>query len=176
MPSKDNPKTEEQIYQPPEAARSSDMHKVMIALEEVFSTFRSQLRDEAPKPFTGDAKIAVDVFNDIVAGLRLETRPQAIKIEAKQVSPTEIELTWADTTGNADGYRVERCEGYNCQDLDEIAQLTSRARSFTDLNFVIGTPYRYRVVTFNFRGENSSNIVDITPTNRQNEKKEAKNA
>src|SRR2546421_11104539 len=123
MPSKDNPKNEEQVSQSPESRQASDMHKgikrlvghfwrlspesrqasdmhkVMIALEEVFSTIRSQLRDDVPKPFTGDAKIAVDVFNDIVAGLRLESRPKAIKIEAKQLSPTEIDLTWTDAIG-----------------------------------------------------------------------------
>jgi hypothetical protein len=170
MPSKDNPKNEEQMYQPPDGNRSTDMHKVLTALDEVFSAFRSQLRDEVPKPFTGDAKIAVDVFNDIVAGLRLEARPRAIKIEVRQFSPTEIDLTWTDTIGNADGYRVERCEGYNCQDWEEIARLTSIERIFKDFNFVTNTLYHYRVMAFNFRGEISSNIVDITPTTRQNEK------
>ena len=170
MPSKDNPKTEEQIYQPPEAARSSDMHKVLTALDEIFSTFRTQLRDEVPKPFTRDAKIAVDVFNDMVAGLGFETRPQAVRIEAKQLSPTEIEVMWTDTIGNADGYRVKRCEGYNCQDLNEIAQLSSRDRSFKDINLITNIVYRYQIVAFNFRGEISSNIVDITPTIRQGEK------
>jgi len=170
MASKDNPKNEEQVSQSPESRQASDMHKVMIALKEVFSTFRSQLRDDVPKPFADEAKIAVDVFNDIVAGLRLESRPKAIKIEAKQLSPTEIDLTWTDAIGNADGYRVERCEGYNCQDWEEIARLTSIRRIFKDFDFVTNTLYRYKVVAFNFRGEISSNIVDITPTTPQNEK------
>lgn len=170
MPGKDNPKNEAQVSQSPESPQDSDMHKVMIALEEVFSTFRSQLRDDVPKQRPDDAKIAVDVFNDIVAGLRLESRPKAIKIEAKQLSPTEIDLIWTDAIGNADGYRVERCEGYYCQDWVEIARLTSIWRIFKDFDFVTNTPYRYKVVAFNFRGEISSNIVEITPTTPQYEK------
>jgi Fibronectin type III domain len=167
---KDNPKTKKQTNEALEVARGSDKDSVLATLEQVFSTFREQLQTEVPKPFTGNAKNAVDKFNDIVAGLRFEShRPRAIKIAAKSLSPTGIELTWEDVAGNADGYRVERCQGCNCQDLDEIARLASTNRSFKDFNLSPTTPYRYRVVAFNFRGETSSKIVDITPTTRQQE-------
>jgi hypothetical protein len=91
------------------------------------------------------------------------------------LSPTDIELIWTDLAGNADGYRVERCEGYTCHDLVEIARLASTERSFKDFNLSTNISYRYRVVAFNFRGETPSNIVEITPTNRRDENKETRN-
>jgi hypothetical protein len=160
MPAKDSVKTGEQAYRPPDG---SDLRGVIDTLDRVFSTFREQLRTEVPKPFTGNAKIAVDTFNDIVAGLKFESgRPRAVTIQARKASATEVDLTWTDVPNNADGYRIERCQGYGCQDLDEIAQLASTARSFRDANLSDSTTYRYQVVAFNARGETASNIVDIT--------------
>lgn len=159
MPAKDNVKTEEQGYRPPDGP---DQKGVLNTLNRVFSTFREQLSTEVPKPFTGNAKIAVDTFNDIVAGLKLESgRPRAITIRAAKASATEIDLTWTDDFNNADGYRVERCQGYGCQDFDEIEQLVSSARGFHDANLSPAT-YRYKVVAFNARGETVSNTVDVT--------------
>lgn len=160
---KDYTKTEEQASQsPPAPWQASDMGKLLTTLDKVFSTFREQLRDEAPRPFTGNAKIAVDAFNDILARLRFETRPQAFKITGKALSLTEIELSWTDVAGNADGYRVERCEGYNCSDLHEVGRLASTERSYKDFNLSSNTLYRYQVVAFNFRGETPSNVFDVT--------------
>lgn len=170
MPGKDNPKTEERAYRPQEETQASEMNRLLTTLDRVFSTFREQLQTEAPKPFTGNAKIAVETFNDIFAGLRFESRPRAVTITAKELSPTEIELTWSDAAANADGYRVERCEGYHCDDLNPIAQLASSERFFRDSHLSATTPYRYRVIAFNVSGETPSNIVDITPTNRRQEK------
>jgi hypothetical protein len=164
MPVKDNPKTEEQTNEAPESARGSDMHRVLTTLDQVFSTFRTQLEDEAPKPFSPSAQIAVDAFNDIVAGLKFKSRPSALVIVAT-VSQTEIKLTWTDDTGNADGYKVERCQGEGCQDLVEVGQLLPSARSFQDVKFSGNTTYRYRLVSFNARGKTSSNIVTVTTTN-----------
>ncbi len=166
MPGKDSPRNEEHAYRPPEDTQASDMRKLLGTLDRVFATFREQLQAEVPKPLTGNAKIAADTFNDIVAGLRFESRPRAIKLLAQSVSPTEIELTWTDAPNNADGYRVARCQGYNCQDLLEIARLSSTARSFRDANLSERTPYRYQVVAFNARGETPSNIVGAPGSHR----------
>jgi hypothetical protein len=168
MPGKDHAKNEghasqEQASQPPATTgQASDMRKLLVTLDEVFSTFGNQLKDETPPPFDGNAKVAVDVFNDIVAGLRLKFLPQALKIGGRAVSLTEIELTWTDDTNNADGYKVKRCQGQNCSDLVEVRQLSPAVRSFLDVNLAPYTTYRYQVVAFNFRGETSSNIVDVT--------------
>jgi hypothetical protein len=165
MPAKDNPKTEEQTHEALEAARGgSDMHRVLTTLDQVFSTFRTQLRDETPKPFDGAAKVAVDAFNDIVAGLKFKSLPSALKIAAIPISLTEIELTWTDDTVNADGYKVKRCQGQYCHDLVEVGQLSPSVRSFRDVNLSGNGTYNYQLVTFNSRGETPSNIVEVTTT------------
>lgn len=161
MPAKDTSKTEEAA----EAARGSDMHRVLTTLDQVFSTFRTQLQDEAPKSFDGAAKVAVDVFNDLVAGLKFKSLPSALEVAATPLSLTTIELTWTADTINADGYKVQRCEGEYCQDFTEIKQLSASARSFTDGNLSSQIAYRYQLVTFNFRGETPSNIVTVTTAN-----------
>ncbi|MFZ0134392.1 MAG: fibronectin type III domain-containing protein [Desulfobacterales bacterium] len=170
MPAKDNPKTEGQTNEAPEAARGSDMHGVLTTLDQVFSTFRTQLRDEAPKPFDGAAKIAVDAFNDIVAGLKFNSLPDALKIAARPISLTEIELTWTDDIVNADGYKIKRCQGQYCQDFIELGQLLPSARFFRDVNLSGNITYRYQLVAFNARGETPSNIVNVTPATRRDEK------
>ncbi len=164
MPPKENPKAEEQTHEKAEGARGADMHRVLTTLDQVFSTFRTQLRDEPPKPFEAAAKIAVDTFNDIVAGLKFKSLPSALKVAARPISLTEIELTWTDDTTNADGYKVKRCQGQYCQDFVEVKKLSPTPRSFRDVNLSGNTTYRYQVVTFNFRGETPSNIVDVTTT------------
>jgi hypothetical protein len=167
MPAKDSPKTEQQGYQPPESGRPSDMDRVLTTLDRVFARFGDRLQTETPRRFTGNAEIAVGVFNDIVAGLKLEAAPVAVTLAARIVSATEVELTWTDVAGNADGYRVERCQGYRCHNLEEIDRLPSTARFFRDANVAPNTSYRYQLIAFNVRGEAGSNIVDITPASPQ---------
>jgi len=162
MAAKDNPKTEEQASHAPESTQRADMNRILTTLDEVFSAFRSQLRDEPPKPFDGAAKVAVDVFNDIIAGLKFKSLPRALTIYGQAVSPGEIDLTWADDTNNADGYIVKRCQDNHCHNLQEIARLTSGARTFRDLDLTSRTCYRYQVVAFNARGETPSNTVEVT--------------
>jgi hypothetical protein len=163
---KDPRKTEEQAAETPEVA--SDMHRVLTTLDQVFSTFRTQLQGEAPKSFQGAAKVAVDKFNDIIAGLKFKSLPSALTIAATNLSsPTaiSIELKWTDNTSDADGYKVKRCEGQGCLDLVEITRLPSSARSFKDdTNLSSNTTYRYQLVTFNARGETPSTIAEATTT------------
>jgi hypothetical protein len=162
MPTRNDPKAAAQATEAPEAARGPDIGRVLEALDQVFSTFRAQLQDEAPKPFEGAAKVAVDTFNDIVAGLKFKSLPIALKIAASPISTTEIELTWTDDTLNADGYRVRRCQGQYCTDFFEVTTLAPTVRSFRDTNLSASTAYRYQLVAFNLRGETPSNIVTVT--------------
>jgi hypothetical protein len=161
MPARNNPNAEAQTYRPPEDSHATDTQRLLNTLDRVFSAFREQLRTEEPKPFTGNAKIAADTFNDILAGLKFESRrPGQFQLQARRVSPTEIDLTWTDA--RADSYRVERCEGHDCEDFDEIAsQLPSTQRSFRDTNVPQATFLRYRVVAVDARGETASNIVGV---------------
>jgi hypothetical protein len=172
MKTKNYPQSEEQSSQP-SASQQPDMNQVLATLSQVFTTFQNQLQnrpqDEAPKPFEGAAKRAVEVFNDIVIGLQLRFLPIAPNFEAKAVSSTEIELTWTDNTNNADGFKIKRCQGQNCQNFTEIKQLASAIRVYRDLNLSNSTTYRYQLATFNARGEKLTNIVEaITPATTQN--------
>jgi hypothetical protein len=166
MPARDNPRTEEQTYEGPESARGSDMQRLLTTLDQVFSTFKTQLRDEAPRPFNPAAQVAVDTFNDIVAGLKFRSLPTALKIAARPILPTKIELTWTDDTLNVDGYRVKRCEGQYCEDLVEVIKLSANVRCFQDVSLSPNTTYRYQLVSFNSRGETPSNTVNVTTTAR----------
>src|SRR5262249_10450365 len=162
----DNPKTKKPTNEALEAY-GSDKDRVLNTLNQVFSTFREQLQTETPNPFNDDGKIAVATFNDIVARLRFETlQTKAENLKGTRLSSTQIQLPWTDATvGNADGYRVERCEGSSCTDLDEVGRARPTERAFTDSNLSPNTTYRYQVVAFNFRGDAPpSNIISVPPT------------
>lgn len=172
MPARQTSRTE------PSGTPSSDTDRVLTTLDRVFTRFGDRLQNDAPKPFTGNAEIAVGVFNDIVAGVKLESRPHAVDLKAKALSPTQVELTWTDNAGNADGYRIERGQGhyqsgsdssgYGDPDLAEIARLPATARFFRDSGLSPQTRYSYQVVAFNARGEAPSTVVDITPADPAN--------
>lgn len=162
MSVEENFKPEEWAHRAPEE-KHPDARRLLSTLDGVFSTFRQQLSGEVPKPFTGAAKVAADTFSEIVAGLNFESgRPGAVTIAATRASHTEIDLHWQDLPSNADGYRVERCEGYHCHDLQEIARLPATARSFRDDDVSERVSYRYRVVAFDTRGETPSNVVEVS--------------
>lgn len=164
MPAEDNPENQEQTDEAPGTAREYDTDRVLATLSQVFSTFKAQLQEQAPRAFEEEsaARVAVDTFNDIVADLRFTPCP--FRVAGRSISPTEAELTWTDDTVNADGYRVKRCQGRSCENLVAIAQLSPSERSFRDGNLAPNTAYRYQLVAFNPRGERPSNIVDITTT------------
>lgn len=166
MSDRDDAWAEEETDEAPEAVRGSDLDALLATLDQVFSTFQARLRDEAPKPFDGAARVAVDKFNDIVAGLKFVSVPRAPTIAARPISLTEIELTWTDDTLDADGYKVKRCHGRSCENFVEISRLPPSVRSFRDGNLAGNTIYRYQLVTFNSRGETPSNVVHVTTTNR----------
>ena len=162
MPTSDDPKVAQQAPQAPEAASGPDIGSILTTLDQVFSTFRAQLQDEALEPFEGAAKVAVDTFNDIVAGLNFRSLPAAPEIAAEPISSTEIELTWTDDTLNAEGYTVRRCQGRDCTNFVDVKQLSPTVRSFRDASLSASTTYRYQLVAFNLRGETPSDPVTVT--------------
>jgi hypothetical protein len=161
MPATDNPDAKAQTYHPPDDANTAETQRLLGTLASVFSTFREQLRTEEPKPFTGNARIAVDTFSDIVAGLAFESRrPGQFSVEAKRVSATVIDLAW--TNARANSYRIQRCEGRGCESMDDIAsRLPSTQLSFRDSGVPEKTIVRYRVVAVGARGETASAIIEI---------------
>ena len=77
----------------------------------------------------------------------------------------QVALTWADNATNEAGYNVERCQGEGCTNFAQIAVLGPNATSYTDVNLLGTTTYRYQVRAYNlFSGSGYSNIADaVTP-------------
>ena len=142
-----------------------DTKQILLAtLTEVFSTFEDRLRTQTPKPFEGAALVAVNTFNDIVAGLNLQFPPDKpnLTVKDEDISSGEIKLHWTDDTTNAEGFKVWRCQGDSCEDFVEIKTVSSSTRTYLDDNLASKTTYRYKLTAFNSRGEATSAIASAS--------------
>jgi len=74
-----------------------------------------------------------------------------VSISANPLSPTEVRLTWSDTSDNEDGFRIYR-------DGDKIAELDPDTTSYVDTELKEGTIYTYRVSSYKEAGESSSSL------------------
>jgi Fibronectin type III domain len=88
-------------------------------------------------------------------------------LTATAVSNSQINLAWSDNSGNETGFKIERCQGNNCNNFAEIAQVGANVTSFPDTGLSANTRYRYRVRAFNAAGNSAySNIAqEKTPRN-----------
>jgi hypothetical protein len=76
------------------------------------------------------------------------------------VSTSQINLSWTDNSTNEQGFRIERCQGNNCTDFAQIAQVGANITAFQDTGLSRFTRYRYRVRAFNGGGNSAySNIA-----------------
>jgi hypothetical protein len=89
-------------------------------------------------------------------------------LTATATSITRIDLSWADNSGNEDGFLIERCEGNTCTNFVQIAQVGANVTSYADTGVARNTAYRYRVRAFNVAAGNSaySNIAKAKTPNR----------
>jgi hypothetical protein len=105
------------------------------------------------------------------------TMPTApANLKATVVSPTQINLTWTDTSNNEDGFKLE-CK---TQDAAEWKPVMGRTPPdwtlFTDYGLESGRTYAYRVRAFNAAGESgwsaevTASPPAITATNLSNPK------
>jgi hypothetical protein len=82
-------------------------------------------------------------------------------LTAAAVSSSQINLTWADTSGNEDGFRLERKIGAGNFALH--ATLGAGLTSFSDTGLQGATTYGYRIKAFNAVGESAfSNEASAT--------------
>ncbi|HKU77455.1 MAG TPA: fibronectin type III domain-containing protein [Pyrinomonadaceae bacterium] len=81
-------------------------------------------------------------------------------LTATPVSRTQINLSWADNSGNETGFKIERCKNANCTNYAEVAQVGANVTTFADTGLTKNTTYRYRVRAFNAGGNSGySNAV-----------------
>src|SRR5205823_2312386 len=71
---------------------------------------------------------------------------------ATAVSPTQINLAWADNSTNEDGFSVERCTGVACTGFIPIVSLGPGATTYQNTGLSASTTFRYRVRAFNVSG------------------------
>lgn len=72
-------------------------------------------------------------------------------VSATSTSPQSVSLSWAKSSMNETGFRVERADGQN--PFVVITNLPANSTSFLDTSVQPGQAYRYRVVALNEGGE-----------------------
>ncbi len=83
-------------------------------------------------------------------------------LSATAVSTSQINLSWADNSGDEDGFKIERKTGANGT-YAEIISLGSNATSYSNTGLAAGTNYVYRVLAFNAGGNSAySNEASAT--------------
>jgi hypothetical protein len=76
------------------------------------------------------------------------------------VSASQINLSWTDNSSNETVFKIERCQGNNCANFAEIAQVGANTTSYPDGGLASNTFYRYRVRASNAAGDSAySNIA-----------------
>ena len=81
-------------------------------------------------------------------------------LTATGVSASQINLSWTDNSSNETVFKIERCQGNNCTNFAEIAQVGAGNTSYPDGGLASNTFYRYRVRASNAAGDSAySNIA-----------------
>jgi hypothetical protein len=89
-------------------------------------------------------------------------------LTATAVSTTQINLAWADNSGNETGFKIERCgKGKNCANAVEIAQVAANTRNYSNTGLIKGTSYSYRVRAFNAVGNSAYTNIATASTPRR---------
>jgi tripartite motif-containing protein 71 len=75
-------------------------------------------------------------------------------------------LSWTDNSTDENGFKIERCQGNNCINFVEIAQVAANTSSYPNTGLSSNTAYRYRVRAFNSGGNSGySNIAKAKTLN-----------
>jgi len=87
-------------------------------------------------------------------------------LSATAISPTRIDLSWADTCEQESGFRIDRSPD-GVSGWAQIGSVASNVTFYSDLTVLPGSAYYYRVQTYNDMGASDySNVASaMTPTN-----------
>ncbi len=108
-----------------------------------------------------------DVSNVASARAGVLTPPAAPFFRWVDVIPWSIALSWGETSNNADGFKLERCQAVVCSNDDftliAVIATTAYPGYYSDGAVEPGTTYTYRVRAFNQAGESApSSAVSAT--------------
>ena len=83
-------------------------------------------------------------------------------LSAIAVSASQIDLDWLDNSENEQGFRISRCVGEECNNFEQIAEIEDPdVETFSDIELLQGTTYRYIVSAFNGLGSSApSNVAE----------------
>lgn len=81
-------------------------------------------------------------------------------LTASAVSRSQINLSWAESSTNESGFKIERCAGATCNNFAQIATVGANVKIFSNGGLKRNTSYRYRVRAYNDSGDSAySNIA-----------------
>ena len=84
-------------------------------------------------------------------------------LTATAASGSQINLTWMDNSNNETSFTIERCQGTNCTNFAQIAQVGANTASYSNTGLSGSTTYSYRVRAFNSGGDSAySNTASAT--------------
>jgi hypothetical protein len=172
MAEKDPKKVEAQAGTPTNTVQlTPEMTLFLSALTSTYQTIQENMEGaQQPtaeptklKEFTGNAKIAVEKFNDILAGLQLKPSLMPTLNPLTQTN-NKVLLTWRMPTqvDTLSGFKIQRAQLPNDTFTDIATSLARDKTSYEDGPLAAGTTYRYRVVALTpDRGEFVSNVQEI---------------
>ncbi len=82
---------------------------------------------------------------------------------AVAVSPTQVDLSWQDTSSNETGFKVERSDE-GSEPWTVIATLSGNTTSFSDSTATPGTTFYYRVYSHNSAGDSGYSNTAVATT------------
>ena len=80
-------------------------------------------------------------------------------LTATAVSSSRIDLAWTDTSSNEANFHVDRCQGSDCSDFVQIAELSAGTISYADTGLSPSTAYTYRVRATNVTASTASSTA-----------------
>lgn len=84
-------------------------------------------------------------------------------LAGKAVSPTQIDLTWNDNSGNETGFELQRSYTSDFASITYTKPLGANVESVSNSNLTPGNTYFYRIKALNACGSSAySNVVSVT--------------